>query len=94
MCLRASVCVCEDLDCLLLQAKFIRDAFFSRLPLFAALAFVFAMIISAAVVLYKTSAASRQLDLMADFSFAGRKMATHSRSWERDVCRVRTSNWN
>lgn len=52
------VCVCEDLDCLLLQAKFIRAPpllawlCFSRLVL----AFVFAMIISAVSVLYKTSA--------------------------------------
>lgn len=50
--------VCEDLDCLLLQAKFIRAT-----PLLAwlglsrlVLAFVFAMIISAVSVLYKTSA--------------------------------------
>lgn len=98
--------VCEDLDCLLLQAKFIRAPpllGLSRLVL----AFVFAMIISAVSVLYKTSAVAILIWWPSFFSYflvLCNQIRTGSRaegrdrrgrgSWERDVCRVRNANWN
>lgn len=71
------------------------------------LAFVFAMIISAVSVLYKTSAVAILIWWPSFFSYflvLCNQIRTGSRaegrdrrgrgSWERDVCRVRNANWN